>query len=141
MSFPRSALAGAAAAGCWAALEPFDQRLVGHSYSDVAVLGKFITRSRLWPLAGVAIHVANGAAFGLVFEETRRQLRVPPRRLALRLALAEHLALFPLGYVVDRRHPARGEPGLAPLFSTRAFAQATLRHAVFGVLLGAFADA
>jgi hypothetical protein len=140
MSFPRSALAGAAAAGCWAALEPFDRRLVGHDYSDVAVLGKFITRSRLWPVAGVAIHVANGAAFGLVFEGACRRCGVPRRRLALRLALVEHLALFPLGYVVDRKHPARGEPGLAPLLSARAFVQATLRHALFGVLLGALAE-
>lgn len=104
------------------------------------MLGKLVTRSRLWPVAGLAVHVANGALFGLVFEEVRRRSSVPPRRLALRLALAEHLALFPLGYVVDRKHPARGEPGLAPLLSRRGFAQATMRHALFGVLLGALAE-
>jgi hypothetical protein len=135
----RSVLAGAAAAGCWAAFEPLDRRLLRHDYSDVAVLGKFVTRSRLWPVAGLAVHVANGASFGLAFEEVRRRTSIPPRRLALRLALGEHLALFPLGYVVDRKHPARGEPGLAPLLSARAFAQATLRHTLFGVLLGALA--
>jgi hypothetical protein len=53
------------------------------------------------------------------------------------MALAEHVALYPLSYFVDRHHPARGETGIPPLFTNpRAFAQATLRHALFGVVLG-----
>jgi hypothetical protein len=139
MSRTRAALAGAAAAVTWAALEPVDRRLLRHDYSDVAVLGKFVTRSRWWPAAGLAMHAANGAAFGLAFDAARRRVSVPPQRLALGLALAEHLALFPLGAAVDRVHPARGEPGLAPLFTMRAFAQATARHALFGALLGRLA--
>jgi hypothetical protein len=55
------------------------------------------------------------------------------------MALAEHAALFPLGAVVDRRHPARGEAGVVRVFSAPAFVQATLRHALFGVLLGRLA--
>jgi hypothetical protein len=127
----RAAAAGAAATVVWAALEPLDKRLFRHDYSDVAVLGKAVTRSRAWPLVGVAMHAANGAVFGLAYDALRRRRR----RSAVRLALAEHLTLFPLGYLVDRRHPARGERGLAALFSARAFAQATLRHAVFGAVL------
>jgi hypothetical protein len=136
VSHGRAALAGMAAAGVWAALEPLDRRIFRNDYSDVAVLGKLVTRSRAWPLAGAAIHVANGALFGLAFAEASRHVETPPRRLALRLALIEHCALFPLGLVVDRKHPARGEPGLAPLFSLRSFGQATVRHALFGVVLG-----
>ena len=139
MTRVRSALAGAGAAAGWAALEPLDRRLFALDYSDVAMLGKLVTRTRMWPVAGLAVHVANGAAFGLAFEELRRRIDVPPRRLAFALALAESFALFPLAYVVDRKHPARGEPGLAPLFTPRGLAQATVRHAVFGVLLGALA--
>jgi hypothetical protein len=139
MSRARAALAGATAAVTWAALEPIDRRLVRHDYSDVAVLGKFVTRSRWWPVAGLALHAANGAAFGLAFDAARRRVRVPPQRLALGMALAEHVTLFPLGAVVDRAHPARGGPGLAPLFSGRAFVQATARHALFGALLGRLA--
>jgi hypothetical protein len=135
----RAGLAGAAAASCWAALEPLDRRLFRHDYSDVAMLGKLVTRSRLWPIAGLALHVTNGASFGLAFEEVRRRTQVPPRRLALGLALAEHFALFPLAAIIDRKHPARGEPGLAPLLTARGLAQATARHTLFGVLLGAFA--
>lgn len=135
----RAALAGAAAAAAWAALEAVDRRVFGHDYSDVALLGKLVTRSRWWPAAGLALHAGNGAVFGLVFDELRRRTDAPPRRLALALAMAEHVALYPLSYFVDTRHPARGEPGLAPLLTGRAFAQATARHALFGVLLGRWA--
>jgi len=57
----------------------------------------------------------------------------------VRLALVEHLASFPLAPLVDRFHPARGEPGLAGLATGRGFAQATFRHALFGAVLGALA--
>lgn len=136
MSRPRAALAGAAAALVWGALEPIDMRLFRNDYSDVAVLGKLVTRTRAWPVVGVAFHALNGAAFGLAFDEARKRTSLPPRRLALGLALAEHVALFPLSYLVDRKHPARGEPGVGTLFNGRGFAQATARHALFGAVLG-----
>ena len=137
MSSSRSALAGAAAAAVWALQEPLDRRLLGCDYSDVAILGKAVTGGPGWRTLGFALHVANGAVFGLVYERARRRLDVPPRRLAVGLALAEHVALYPLGGVVDRYHPARGEPGLPPLLTNgRAFAQATWRHLLFGVVLG-----
>ena len=129
------AAAGAVAALLWAALEPVDRRAFAHDYSDVALLGKWVTRSRAWPLAGLALHALNGAVFGLAVQEVRRRRDVG----ATTLALVEHVSLFPLGYVVDRTHPARGEAGLAPLFSWRAFGQATVRHALFGVTLDALA--
>jgi len=66
----------------------------------------------------------------------RSRTRAPARPLAVGLALAEHLALFPLGRLVDAHHPARGEPGVARLFSLRGFGQASVRHALFGVVLG-----
>jgi hypothetical protein len=136
----RAAAAGAAAATVWGLLEPLDQRLLRCDYSDVAVLGKGVTRGRHWRLAGFALHAANGAVFGVVFDELRKRVRVSPRRLAVGLALAEHLSLYPLCYFIDRHHPARGEPGVPPLLENpRAFAQATWRHAVFGTVMGRLA--
>jgi hypothetical protein len=137
----RAAVGGAAAASAWAAFEPLDRRLLRHDYSDIAVLGKFVTRSRWWPLAGLALHAVNGAAFGLAFHEVRRRTGLRPRPLAFALAATEHAALYPLSYFVDTRHPARGEPGLARLLTLRGFAQATARHALFGALLGRWAAA
>lgn len=137
----RAAVAGAAAALAWGVLEPLDRRLFRCDYSDIAVLGKAVTRGRHWRLAGFSIHAANGAVFGLAFHEVRRRTDAEPRRLALGLALGEHVALYPLAALVDRHHPARGEEGVPPLLANaRAFGQATVRHAVFGLLLGRLAS-
>jgi hypothetical protein len=136
----RAAAAGAAGAVVWALQEPFDQRLFRCDYSDVAVLGKALTRGPRWRAVGFAFHALNGAVFGLAYHEARRRLRVGSRELALEMALAEHVSLYPLCYLVDRFHPARGEPGVPPLLrNPRAFAQATWRHALFGTLLGRLA--
>jgi hypothetical protein len=136
----RAAAAGAVAATVWGLAEPLDQRLLRCDYSDVAVLGKAVTGGSHWRAAGFAIHAVNGAIFGLVFEELRGRVPVAPRKLAVAMALAEHTALFPLGALVDRYHPARGEPGVATeLTSPRAFAQATWRHLLFGTVLGRLA--
>ena len=120
----------------WAAIEPIDRRVFRHDYSDVALLGKAFTRGRGWLPLGLTIHAANGALFGLVLYEVAKRRGGDKRRLALRLALIEHLTLFSTGALVDRLHPARGEAGVAKLFSVKAFGQATLRHAVFGLVLG-----
>jgi hypothetical protein len=136
----RSAAAGAAAAAVWAAQEPLDRRVFRCDYSDVALLGKAVTRGPAWRAAGLAIHLANGAIFGLAFHEVRRRSALDPRRLAVGMALAEHLALYPLFAVVDRHHPARGTAGVPPMLrSTRGFLQATWRHAIFGAVLGRLA--
>jgi hypothetical protein len=135
----RAAAAGAVAAAVWALQEPLDQRVIGHEYSDVALLGKLFTRGPNWWRIGFAIHCSNGAVFGLVFDEARRRLDIDQRRLAVAMALGEHLTLFSLGALVDRYHPARGEPGLESVFSKRAFVQATWRHFLFGRVLGRLA--
>jgi hypothetical protein len=138
----RSAAAGGVAAIVWALQEPLDQRLLRCDYSDVALLGKAVTRGPGWRVAGVAMHAVNGVLFGLAFHELRRRLRLDPRRLALGMSLGEHVSLYPLSYVIDRYHPARGEPGIPPLLrNRRAFMQATWRHTLFGLVLGRLAAA
>jgi len=132
----RAAAAGAVGTLVWSALEPVDRWLFRNDYSDVAVLGKTFTRGRGWRPLGLAIHAANGAIFGLAYEEIARRSSRDRRRLALELALVEHLVLFSTGKLVDRYHPARGEEGVKRLFSARAFGQATVRHALFGIVLG-----
>ena len=127
------------AATVWGLAEPLDQRLLRYDYSDVAVLGKAVTRGPRWRAAGFAIHAANGAVFGLVFHELGRRVPLGPRKLAVAMALAEHSALFPLGALVDRYHPARGGPGIPSLIGPRPFAQATWRHLLFGTVLGRLA--
>ena len=118
----RAAAAGAAAATVWGLQEPLDQRVFGCGYSDIRLVG-FGSRA-----LGFVVHAANGAAFGLAFDAVRQRTRLPPRRLAVGLALAEHVTLWPLIGLIDRDL----------VTSPRAFAQSTWRHVLFGALLGRF---
>ena len=128
------ALAGGLAAAAWAAQQPLDKRAFGSSFDDVELLGKIFTRGRAWPLAGTALHVQNGALFGIAYAELRPFLRGPTLARGLSAGLAEHLLSWPLVRVVDRHHPARRE--LPALWGNhRAFLQATWRHLLFGALL------
>jgi hypothetical protein len=136
----RAAAAGAAAATAWGLVEPLDTRLFRSEYRDIALLGKLVTSGGGWKVAGYALHAGNGAVFGLVFDAVQRRSGIEPRRLAVGLALAENCVLYPLGIVSDRKHPRRGEPDVAPLWSRRVFAQETFRHVVFGLVLAALAE-
>jgi len=139
-SYHRSATAGALAATLWGLSEGFDQKALRYDYSDIALLGKAVTRGPSWRRAGFALHALNGAAFGVAYEAASRRAGVERRRLALGMALAEHVGLYPLAFFVDRYHPARGQAGVPPLLrSPRAFLQATWRHVVFGTALGRLA--
>jgi hypothetical protein len=129
------ALAGAVAAGVWAAQQPLDKRVFDSDYDDTELLGKLVTSGPAWPAAGTAMHVANGAAFGAVYSLARPFIPGPPLVAGVVAGLTEHLALWPLGALVDRHHPARGD--LETLGgNTRAFAQAAWRHFLFGLVLG-----
>jgi hypothetical protein len=135
----RAASAGATAALVWAGLERIDARLFGCDYSDIALLGKAVSR-RHWRPIGLAVHATNGAMFGLVFAAVRKRTGTKPVPLAVGMALVENAAFWPLTGVIDRYHPARGGPGLPALrHNGRAFAQACWRHALFGWVLGRLA--
>lgn len=117
----RGAAAGVVAAGVWAAQEPLDRRVFGVPYSDVELLSR-LTRTRF----GLAVHLANGAAFGALYE--RSPLTGPLGGLAA--GMAEHVATWPMTRLLaDDLWGNR-----------RAFWQATWRHALFGLVLGSLAD-
>ena len=123
---PSGALAGAVAAGVWAAQQPLDKRLFDSDYDDVELLGKLVTRDSGWQAAGLAIHMANGAAFGAVYALLRPFLPGPPQVAGVAAGLGEHLATWPLTALVDRELAG----------DRRAFAQSAWRHALFGLVLG-----
>lgn len=131
-------MAGALGAALWAAQQPIDKRVLRVGYDDVELLGRAVRPEpgANWQPVGWAMHVANGAVFGLAYSELRRRSpRISPMVSAPAMALAEHLALYPLSIIVDRHHPAR--PDLPRTFGGREFAAATWRHAILGVVLGA----
>jgi hypothetical protein len=124
------------AAGIWAAQQPLDRRVFGVAHDDTELLGKAVTRrKRAWPLVGLAMHLANGAAFGALYAHLNRRLPLPSWARGAAAGLGEHVASWPLVAVTDRFHPARAElPRLSS--SPRAFLQAAWRHLLFGAVLG-----
>ena len=131
----RGAVAGAVAAGLWAAQQPLDKRVFGVDYDDVELLGKTVTRGPAWPAVGLAMHVANGAVFGAIYANVAPRIPLPSWARGPAAGLAEHVATWPGMAAVDRIHPARRDlPTLAT--SPRAFAQSTWRHLLFGLALG-----
>lgn len=118
----------------WAAAEPLAQRVFRTPYSDLGLLGRGVTTGRLWRPVGLAMHLANGALFGVQFE--RRGWSGWKRGLVV--AELENAALWPGMAIVDRRHPDRRSGAWPPLFRNgRVFAYEATLHALFGIVLGA----
>ena len=131
----RGALAGAVAAGVWAAQQPLDMKVFGVPYDDTELLGKSVTRSKFWRPVGTAMHVANGAAFGALYAAVAPRVPLPSWARGPAAAMAEHAATWPLTALVGSVHPAGKD--FPPLFANpRALAQATWRHLLFGVVMG-----
>jgi hypothetical protein len=136
----RGAVAGAVAAVVMTLEQPVDKRLFDSEYDDVEILGKLVTRGDHWRPIGFVLHVQNGAIFGGAYARLKPSLPGPAVLRGLLVGLVEHVAAWPLTVVFDRYHPARKElPKLAA--NPRAFGQATIRHAVFGIVLGLLEDA
>jgi hypothetical protein len=109
----RAALAGAIAATVWGLQEPLDRRVFRCDYSDVRLVGS------------LPVHALNGALFGVAFDAVRRRTNVAKTPLAIGVAVAEHILLWPLIGFFDRDL----------VKSPRAFAQGVYRHALFGYVL------
>ena len=124
-------LAGIVAGAVWAAAEPPLGRAFGTPwYSDRRLLGGLLG---VGPGAALAVHLANAAVFGAVFE--RLGGRGPLRGVLA--AQAENLALWPAMAVVDRVHPERRSGEWPPLAANaRVFAYEAAAHALFGAVLG-----
>jgi hypothetical protein len=129
----RGAFAGVVAAIAWAAAEPALGRAFSTPFSDVRLLGRMATRGPRWPLAGVAIHAANGAVFGALFARAGGR----GVRHAVAAAQVENLVLWPGMAVIDRLHPDRRFGTWPPLLGNgRVFAYEVTTHALFGLVLG-----
>jgi hypothetical protein len=128
----RAALAGVAGTAVWAAAEPALRRLFGTPYTDVRLIGAPLSR-RHWRLAGTAVHLANGAAAGVLFS----RLGLRGWKAGIAAAQIESAALWPGMALVDRFHPDRRSGAWPPLLRNgRVFAQEAAAHAIFGAVLG-----
>ncbi|HUQ22656.1 MAG TPA: hypothetical protein VM049_06530 [Gaiellaceae bacterium] len=122
-----------AAAAIWVAAEPAARRLFRTPYSDVRLLGAPLSR-RHWRAVGTALHLANGAAAGVLFH----RLGLRGWKAGIIAAQFEGAALWPGMAVVDRLHPDRRSGVWPPLLlNPRIFGQEAALHALFGAVVGA----
>jgi hypothetical protein len=135
----RGGVAGAVATAVMTLEQPLDKRLFDSEYDDIEILGKFVTRGDHWRPIGFALHAQNGAILGAAYAQLKPFLPGPAVLRGLLVGLIEHVAVWwPTGALINRFHPARKE--LPTLAGRRAFGQATIRHAVFGIVLGLLED-
>jgi hypothetical protein len=131
----RGAVSGALAAAVWALEQPVDKTLFASSYDDIEVLGRAVVADEGWYPVGLAWHLANGALFGAIYANVAPVIPLPPFARGPVVALTETFATWPLASLSDRLHPRRKKlPTLAG--NPKAFAQAAVRHLLFGIVLG-----
>ena len=129
----RAAAAGAAAAAAWVVAEPAIRRVLGGPHRELRLVGGLLAPERAWLPVGLAVHLANGAAFGIAFD----RLGGRGIRAAVVAAQVENAALWPAMALVDRLHPDVRSGHWPPLTrNPRAAAQEVAGHLVFGVVLG-----
>src|SRR5205809_1056971 len=58
----RGAVAGAVAAGLWAAQQPLDKRVFGVDYDDTELLGKTVTDGPAWPPGATSSSAPSSAS-------------------------------------------------------------------------------
>jgi hypothetical protein len=129
-----AAAAGAVAAAAWIAAEPAIRRAVGGTHRELRLISGLLFSGRGRAGLGLAVHMANGAAFGLAFH----RLGGHGVRRAVLAAQAENAVLWPGMAVVDRVHPDVRSGAWPRLLTDRGtIAQEIGGHLVFGVVLGA----
>ena len=134
----QAALAGRRGGGRVGLVEPLDQRLFRFPYSDIAILGQLVTRGPHWRAVGLgAARRATAPSPGSSSGRSTTGSAATRSGSRSRSRWSSTSLTYPLTLLTDRFHPARGAPELPPMArSGRAFAQATFRHLLFGVVLG-----
>ena len=134
----RSAAAGVAAALAYLAEQEIDRGLVNPRSDDLELLGGLLAPdARHRHALGLALHLAAGVTFGIVFDRLVASRLIGPYWLrGVVMAQIENVALWPLVAVLDRVHPAIRRGRLAPLNRPVYFLQASLRHLALGAVLG-----
>lgn len=128
-----AAAAGVAAAAVWAAAEPAIRWAVGGHHQELRLVGRMLAPERYWRPVGLAVHLTNGALFGIAFDRLGGR-GVPA---AVTAAQVENAVLWPTMAIVDRLHPDVRDGTWPPLVrDPRVLAQEVAGHVVFGVVLG-----
>lgn len=134
----RAAIAGTLASVVYACEMYLDIAVTGSRFDDVQLIESAIRKqaSRV-PVAGMAIHLLNGAALGEVYAVVAERL-LPGPGWVKGLVFGELflLAAWPMVPLVDRYHPLIKEGKMPRLTQRITFAQNVARHTAFGLALG-----
>jgi hypothetical protein len=135
---PRAAAAGALASAAYAAEMYLDEAVTGYRFDDVQLLETALRgRTARVPVAGMVLHLANGAGLGLIYHAVvAPRLRGPAWVRGLAFGMLFLGTVWPLTPLVDRVHPAIRRGELPKLATPVAFGQNLARHLVFGLVLG-----
>src|SRR5436305_12926381 len=129
----RAATAGMTAAAVWVAVEPVWRRAFDGPHRELRLVGRMLAPEAAWKPVGLAVHLMNGAMFGVAFD----RLGGRGVRQAVIAAQLENAVLWPTLVVADRLHPDVRDGTWAPLLNDRrVLAQEVAGHALFGVALG-----
>lgn len=130
-------VAGLAGGVAFAAVMVSDMRLSRQRVDDFQLLAGFGPTRDKWPVVGPLVHIVNSLSLGLLYSFVADRISGPGWLRGLTFALVENTLLWPIIIVLDRVHPAI-KSGELPRFNRPwPFIAENLRHAAYGVVLGA----
>ncbi|WP_448574713.1 DUF6789 family protein [Thermomicrobium sp.] len=136
-----AALAGLAGAVAFLIAMIVDLALLRRRTNDLRLLAGLVPGgARFWPVLGTLMHLANGAALGVLYGRLRRVFPFSGWLAGLLFALAENLALWPIVALLDRVHPEIRAGRLEPFNRPVPFLQEVWRHLAYGLTLGILYD-
>lgn len=130
------AMSGTIAGVAFALAMQVDMRVFNNRLDDFRLLGELGPGAGHWRAKGIALHAANSAGLGIVYTLVADRLFGPAWLRGLTYAIIENTLLWPLTFLLDKRHPAILAGRLPRLNQPAAIAQEHLRHALYGVVLG-----
>jgi hypothetical protein len=113
---------------------------IGRNVDDRIFLGRPLVKDPAQAkAAGTVMHVANSAAFGVVYAMVEERIPGPPWWKGTLFFNIENLILYPLT-AVGKRHPAIRDGQIDDYWTWPAFLQSIPRHIAYGAVLGIVYD-
>jgi len=134
----RAIRAGGNAALVYLGVMYVDMAVTRSPSNDLLLLGRMVTVDRRRArMIGFLAHMGFGITLSLAYAGyARRRLPGPAWARGVAMLMGENTLLWPLVWVVDRRHPAMRSGELPKLNRPIPMAQQIVRHVAFGVTLG-----
>jgi len=132
-----AAVAGAAAGVAYLVTMEIDNRLTGQRADDLLILGRpFAEDLGTARAIGVAVHLANAVALGVVYAVVAHDRMPGPAWLrGVVFGNVENTVLYPLALFEDA-HPAIQEGSVDRYWTVPAYLQSIPRHVAYGAVVG-----